>query len=53
MKFPEIKNQNTAIKELYSIDTKYDYYNNQLTQKAEDNTLLIKHYVLLFLFDLS
>ncbi|CAD8186181.1 unnamed protein product [Paramecium pentaurelia] len=51
-KFPEIKIQSVAIRELYGIDTKYDYFDNQLSRKPEDPKLIVKHYVLLFLSDL-
>ncbi|CAD8205258.1 unnamed protein product [Paramecium pentaurelia] len=51
-KFPEIKTQSIAIRELYSIDTKYDYFDNQLSRKPEDPKLIVKHYILLFLSDL-
>ncbi|CAD8102897.1 unnamed protein product [Paramecium primaurelia] len=51
-KFSEIKTQSIAIRELYSIDTKYDYFDNQLSRKPEDPKLIVKHYILLFLSDL-
>ncbi|CAD8104070.1 unnamed protein product [Paramecium sonneborni] len=51
-KFPEIKAQSVAIRELYGIDTKYDYFDNQLSRKPEEPKLLVKHYILLFLSDL-
>ncbi|CAD8120622.1 unnamed protein product [Paramecium sonneborni] len=51
-KFPEIKTQLVAIRELYGIDTKYDYFDNQLSRKPEEPKLLVKHYTLLFLSDL-
>ncbi|CAK65318.1 unnamed protein product (macronuclear) [Paramecium tetraurelia] len=51
-KFPEIKAQSVAIRELYGIDTKYDYFDNQLSRKPEDPKLIVKHYILLFLSDL-
>ncbi|CAD8188392.1 unnamed protein product [Paramecium octaurelia] len=51
-KFPEIKTQSVAIRELYGIDSKYDYFDNQLSRKPEDPKLVVKHYILLFLSDL-
>ncbi|KAM3147377.1 hypothetical protein pb186bvf_000628 [Paramecium bursaria] len=51
-KQPEIIQQDTAIKSLLKIESIYDYYDNSLSLKEENPKLIIKHYALLFIFDL-
>lgn len=51
-KYPEIANQNVAIKELLTIDAIYDYYDHILALRPENPKLLVKHYILLFVTDL-